>query len=100
MKIGIISKPNQKGQVVIPKSIRDTLGITQDTSLNIVLRGNGLYIYPIDEVKGLFDDAQSYASILRKTQGSWGEESPEEKARNKAHRDLELKASKLRKQQW
>ena len=100
MKIQHIAKPNEKGQIVIPKDLRDELGINEKVSLHLVKKGQGIYIYPIEEVLGSFDDTQSYVSILKKTQGSWGEESAEEKARNKAQRDLELKASRRRKQQW
>lgn len=50
MKVGYIAKPNKKGQVVIPKKLRDELGITSDTAINFILRDNGLYMYPVEEV--------------------------------------------------
>jgi AbrB family looped-hinge helix DNA binding protein len=50
MKVGYIARPNKKGQVVIPKKLRDELGITSDTAINFVIRDNGVYMYPIEEV--------------------------------------------------
>jgi AbrB family looped-hinge helix DNA binding protein len=45
MNIGTITKPNQKGQIVIPKAMRDKLHITEHVPLNIIARGRGIYIY-------------------------------------------------------
>ncbi len=50
MKIGIITKPNEKGQIVVPKKLRDFLGIDKDTYLNLVLRDEGIYLCPISDV--------------------------------------------------
>ncbi len=71
MKIGNFTTPNSKGQIVIPKQLRDALGITPKTPLNLVLRGGGIYIYPIDEVITKLESESSYLSILEKTQGAW-----------------------------
>jgi len=46
----IITKTNQKGQIVIPKKFRNVLGIRANDLLNLVVRGRGIYIYPITEV--------------------------------------------------
>jgi len=71
MRNGLIVNPNQKGQLVIPKQIRDSLGITPDTPLNIVLRGNGFYIYPISGISSETPNEQTYLKILQTTRGAW-----------------------------
>lgn len=100
MKIQHITKPNEKGQIVIPKELRDELGISEKISLHLIKQGQGIYLYPIKEVIGDFDTVDSYAAILKKTQGTWGKETAEEKRKAKAQRALELKASKLAKEAW
>ena len=97
MKVGIITKTNQKGQIVIPKEIRESLGIDANVALNLVLRGRGIYIYPVEEVITKVERESSYLRILEKTQGSW------EKANWKflrKRRKIELSASKKRKRKW
>lgn len=49
MKVGFITEPNNKGQIVIPKEMRTALGIKPGTLLNLVARGSGLYIYPVND---------------------------------------------------
>jgi len=98
MKIGAIVRPNQKGQIVIPKEFRDKLGIDANVTLNLVLRGGGIYLYPIEEVIGVVESEDSYLRILEKTKGSWKDENWA-KLRKKRRR-LELSASRIRKKQW
>ena len=98
MKVVNITKPNEKGQIVIPKEIRDSLGINTGVSLNLVLRGGGIYIYPITEVVGKIDSESSYLEILKRTKGRWGKE--DWQAVRKKRRKTELQASKRRKQEW
>lgn len=98
MKTGIITKPNQKGQIVIPKEYRDVLEIDSNRFLNLIIRGKGIYIYPITEVITKADQENSYLTILQKNKGSW-----QEKEWNKIsqkRRKIELSASKKRKQVW
>ena len=71
MKIGTIIQPNQKGQIVIPKEYRDILELNLNMPLNLVLRGKGLYLYPIQEVIRKADSENSYLNILQKTKGKW-----------------------------
>ncbi len=99
MKVGAIVKTNEKGQVVIPQAMRKQLGITSKIPLNFVLRGEGIYIYPVEEVITLAQSSNaSYLEILKFTQGSWEKEGWEDlrKRRKKA----EIKASKKRKEKW
>lgn len=99
MKITTISQTNAKGQVVIPKSVRDLLGITPQTLLNIVLRGEGVYLYPIKEFLTYEKETFPYLEILKRTQGAWGKDLKEEKLERKRKR-LELMATKRNKKEW
>lgn len=97
MKIGIITKPNEKGQVVVPKKLRDLLGINENTLLNLVVRGKGIYLYPISEVIGKVESENSYYKVLEKTRGKWSENWS---VLRDERRDVELTASKRRKKTW
>lgn len=98
MKVGKISQTNSKGQVVIPKSIRDELGITAGVPLNIVQRGMGVYIFPIKDVVSAAEEEPTYVEILEKTKGSWaGDDWTQVR---KERKETELEASKKRKEQW
>lgn len=94
-----ISTTNTKGQVVIPKDVRDSLGITPQTPLNIVLRGEGVYLYPVREVLTSERGSVPYAEILKKTQGAWGRD-PLEVVSERKRRKFELKASQRSKKGW
>ena len=98
MKVGTVTKTNNKGQIVIPQKMRDELNIDSESLLNIVLRGGALYIYPIDEVIPRVSSDNSYFEILKKTKGAWGKGDwvKTEKSREK----IELEASKKRKSSW
>lgn len=98
MKVGTIAKTNRKGQIVIPKEMRKALGIDPYMFLNLILRENGIYIYPVEEVIVKTERESSYLKILQKTQGAWFQENWNslEKKRSK----IELVASKNRKQVW
>lgn len=98
MKVGTITRPNQKGQIVIPKEMREVLGIDSSVSLNLVLRGCGIYIYPVEELVARGDKESSYLEILQKTQGAWAKE--DWSSLRKERRKIELTASKRRKQAW
>ncbi len=98
MKIGKITQPNKKGQIVIPKKIRQALGIGPDVSLNIVRRGKGIYIHPIEEVITKSEEENSYVEILKRTRGKWKDSNWEET--RKKRRKKELEASKKRREQW
>lgn len=100
MNIGIITTPNIKGQIVIPKQIRDQLGISPQTPLNLVIRNQGFWAYPVESVKIKMDTENSYASILKKTRGSWSLLTKNETAKAKRKRKLELTAFSQRKQAW
>lgn len=98
MKIGIITKPNQKGQIVIPKIMRQALKINPSVNLNLILWENGIFISPIQEVITPTDKENSYPKLLEKTQGGWLKENWP--ALRKKRQQTELKASKQRKKLW
>lgn len=98
MIIGEITKPNKKGQIVIPKEFREALSINEEVVLNLVLRGKGIYIYPVESLvlKGEADSA--YLNILKKTKGAWAKDTWKETRRKR--RKIEIHASKKRKRIW
>ncbi len=98
MKIGIVTKTNQKGQIVIPKTMREELGIDANVPLNLAIKDNGIYIYPIDAVFAKKKGEGSYLNILEKTQGTWAKE--DWISSNKKRRKIELAASRRRKREW
>ncbi len=98
MKVGVIAKPNQKGQIVIPKEIRDSLGIDSQVALNLIVRGNGIYIQPIEEVIIKTEKENSYLEVLRKTQGAWKKK--DWGSLRKKRKKIELAASEKRKKAW
>lgn len=101
MKVGIITQTNQKGQVVIPKEFRKELGITEEVPLRITKRGHGIYIHPIAGVyEAVENDRQSYLAVLKRTQGTWGQETRGDKARAARRQKFGLQASQRRKQAW
>lgn len=98
MKVGIITRPNAKGQVVIPKEFRESLGITKNISLNMMIRGNGIYIYPIFGVVSATESESSYNKILGITKGAWKDKNKHRLRAQK--RKIEILASKKRKEVW
>lgn len=97
MNVLQITKPNIKGQIVIPKGIRDTLDIDENVSLNISVRDGGIFIYPIEEVLVKAEKEPSYLKILQMTKGAWGQK---DLPSHQEKRKLELDASRRRKIQW
>jgi len=98
MKIGNITTPNAKGQIVIPKAMRDALGIDTTTNVNLVLRGNGIYIYPIAQIVAKGETVSSYNKLLEKTQGAWAGDDWD--ITETKRRKIELKASKKMRKPW
>ena len=91
----VITKPNSKGQVVIPKKFRDELGIDENVLLNLVLSGRGIYITPLERTTFSKDSKNLIIEVLKRTAGSWaGDDWPETEKRR---RKIELAASKKRK---
>jgi|SRR3990170_7081939 len=98
MNLGIITKPNVKGQIVIPKKFRKELGIDESVLLNLTLKGNGVYITPLDRLMATTDSRGVYMEILKRTAGTWAGDDWVKTERKR--RVTELKASKARKNAW
>lgn len=74
MKVGTITTTNQKGQIVIPQKIREQLGIYPNSVLNLIPTGDGIFLYPIEEVITKGEKEDSFFEVLKKTKGSWNKE--------------------------
>ncbi len=98
MKIGLFATANDKGQIVIPKEIRDILGIDINVTFSLTIAGNGIYLYPVEEFVTKAERESSYVNLLEKTKGSWKGEEWDEINKNRSL--IELEASKLRKKPW
>lgn len=98
MKIGTITTPNAKGQIVIPKAMREALGISPKMPVNVTLRGDGIYIHPIAQIVAKGENVSSYSKLLEKTQGAWAGDDWE--ATEAKRRKIELKASKRMRKSW
>lgn len=102
MNIGIIVTPNIKGQIVIPKKIRDGLNITKNTPLNIRVVDDGIYIHPITEVVTNAEEDKRHRvllQILKETQGAWANDKEFDK-RQKKMRKMEIAAAKRMRKTW
>lgn len=101
MNIGQIVTPNAKGQVVIPQKIREALGIDENTSLQVVVSGQGVALYPVARIlrKGDFLD-DKFAQILDETRGAWGPATREDKKREARRKRIEMAASRKRRKAW
>lgn len=98
MKVVTIVQPNEKGQIVIPKKTRDTLGITPAMPLNIVVRDGAIHLYPVREILVGQETQNHRLRILKKTIGAWaGDDWPKTEKRR---RRIELAASARRKKAW
>lgn len=93
MQPGYITQPNAKGQVVIPKELRDRLGITDQSSINIVPYEHGLYLHQIHSVFSHGPAEAAYRKMLLKTKGSWGAIDAKQEC---ARRSSELSAARRR----
>lgn len=100
MKVRIIIKLNQKGQIVILKEIRKSLGMGTDAFLNVIQRGQGIYLYPVRGVIDYPQGEESYSAILMRTKGAWKGDGSQGVSGEKKRRSIELQASKRRKQAW
>lgn len=89
----VIVKPNTKGQLVIPVSMRKNWGISDKTYLHVVDTPNvGIVIKPLEPKK------KSLYQILKSTQGAWaGDNWPKEE---KEIEERERKAAEEMRKAW
>lgn len=101
MKVGYIAEPNSKGQIVIPKKIRDDLKIDENTHLNLSVMGDGIWLHPIREVitASTTYSKKALLEALERTRGIWASDKDFDKRQRKIRR-RELKASRERKKAW
>ena len=97
MKIGFIVQTNQKGQIVIPQSVRKELQIEKNSFLYLIVEGKGIHLYPIEDIITPAEAQDSYLKVLKLTRGGWQEEDWE-KLRKK-RKKIEISASKKRRKQ-
>lgn len=100
MNVGNFTTPTARGQIVIPAAMRKTLGINEDTVLQIKVVGEGIYLQPAQIMPKLQGDNGALLAVLQRVKGSWGPETPAEKRLVKAQRKLELTATKRSKTAW
>lgn len=98
MNTGTFATTNSKGQLIIPKKMRDALNIDSHVTLSLQLVGGGIYIYPVQEFIAKVESESSYAQLLEKTKGAWKDE--DWVGIREKRSSIELKASKTRKRPW
>ena len=98
MNLGTVTRPNAKGQIVIPKRFREELGIDEHVLLNLTLKGNGVYVAPLDKSLATSGSRDITLEILKKTAGAWKKDSWDKTARKR--RVIELRAAEERKKAW
>lgn len=98
MQNSTIAQMNKKGQVVIPKIMRESLAINENVPLHLILEGGGVHIYPIEDVILKSSQDNAYLSVLKYTQGAWVKDSWEKT--RKQRKEIELKASIKRRKNW
>ncbi len=56
-------KPTVRGQITIPKDVRNKLGITQNTKLKIYIENNKIVVEPVSYLDLLFKDIEEEAKV-------------------------------------
>lgn len=98
MNYGVISQTNSKGQLVIPKNYRDALGINPSVPLQIILKADGLYVRPIEQLVTKYAGSDLYLELLDNTAGAWTNDNWDKTSQKR--KVIEKKASKSRKRPW
>jgi AbrB family looped-hinge helix DNA binding protein len=99
MNFNTITRPNSKGQIVIPKRFRDELNIDETVSLSVVLSGGGVFISPLEKTVISKNNRAMILNILKKTAGTWAKDDKMES--EKKRRKIELASTtKNRSAKW
>ncbi|MEK7504429.1 MAG: AbrB/MazE/SpoVT family DNA-binding domain-containing protein [Patescibacteria group bacterium] len=98
MNLGIITQTNDKGQMVIPKSYRDTLGINPDVPLQLLLKTDGFYVRMVENVITKNAGSDLYLQLLDNTAGAWADDNWDNTQNQR--KIIEKKASQTRKKIW
>lgn len=88
-----LSKTNQKGQIVIPKDIRDILKIDDSVMLLIKQYGKNIVLTPVDSIVPNIRTDSNLKDILNQTRGSWGTSEKEDT-------QFEIHNKKIEKRDW
>lgn len=104
MNLGNIVEPNSKGQIVIPKKIRDELNINESTPLNMIVRDDAIHLYLITDVTTIAEaefSRRKLLAVLEKTRDAWADEDwAAYDKKEKERRKIELKVAKRMKKAW
>ncbi|HLE50098.1 MAG TPA: AbrB/MazE/SpoVT family DNA-binding domain-containing protein [Patescibacteria group bacterium] len=98
MNLTTITKPNSKGQIVIPKKFRQELNIDENVFVNLILRSDGVLITPLNKSTASSDSKIIFQEILRSTSGAWKGDNWKET--EKKRRKTEIQAAKSAKSEW
>jgi len=66
MKLGVITKPNEKGQIVIPKDIRVHLGLKFGSEIVFEVREKEVVIRPEQDAKRFVEEFTNNPKKLKK----------------------------------
>lgn len=92
----MVAKVNTKGQMVLPNDYRKKLGIKANSQVEVRLNNNYISISPIKGVISAVSEEDTYASILKDSQGKWGK-SAEAKVDKNTERS---KINKIKDSRW
>ncbi len=98
MNLTTITKPNSKGQIVIPKKFRQELDINENVFVNLILKPEGVLISPLNKSTTSSDSKKIFQEILKSTSGAW--KNDDWKSTEKRRRKIEIQAAKSRKSEW
>ena len=98
MNLGVITQTNEKGQLVVPKSYRDALGINPSIPLQILLKSDGFYVRMIENIITKNTGSDLYLQLLDNTAGSWADDNWNNTTNQR--KLIEKKASISRKKIW
>lgn len=98
MNLYTITRPNSKGQIVIPKKMREKLGIDEGVLLNVSMKNDGVYITVLDKPFRISSEDVLILEILKKTAGSWVNDDWGKYEGKR--RKVEINAARNRKKAW
>jgi bifunctional DNA-binding transcriptional regulator/antitoxin component of YhaV-PrlF toxin-antitoxin module len=90
-------KSFSKGQITIPKEFREMFGLGDDFWLKIFVDKGRIVAEPTESEQNGNISNKEYLKILERTQGKWREDWQRLRGKRK---QVELNASKKRKQAW
>jgi len=98
MNLTTVTKPNSKGQIVIPKRFRQELNLDENVFVNLILKPEGVLITPLNKPTISSDSKIIFQEILKSTSGAWKNDDWKETEKNR--RKIEIQAAKLSRSKW